>query len=109
MTTPPPIRLISSATLWHLHIAQGRKEALCAWLRANGIDPVRVPQEYDLTVEDTPDGRVIRHHVFATNDDDVKVEPQDGGPRIHERVVPLLVEPSADWPVYALTDSKEQT
>jgi hypothetical protein len=100
-------RLISSATLWHLHCAQGRHDALLHWVRANGIDPDVVPQDRDLIVEDDPDGgRRIRYHAYVLTDDGHKqVDPERPAvtPMMEERTTPLVVPPPPDWPVYAAT------
>ncbi|MFJ8146588.1 hypothetical protein ACIQ6R_16175 [Streptomyces sp. NPDC096048] len=95
-------RLISSATLWHLHVTQGRSEDLCAWVRANGIDPDLVPIEHDLTIADTPDGPVIRYRAYVTEEGGTKlVDPnRSGQPLMEEHTTPLVVEPPNDWPVY---------
>lgn len=98
-------RLITDKALWDLHQAQDRIKELCDWVRANGLSPEDVAAEEPLTIEDAPDGRVIRCHVFVTNEDGVKVRPQDGGPHTEERTVPLAVEPPDGWPVYALADN----
>jgi hypothetical protein len=98
-------RLISSATLWNLHTAQGRRDALLDWLRQNNVDPNAVPIGKDLTIEDGPDGaRVIRYHAYVLTDDGNKqiASTQSGEPLIEERTTPLDVPPPADWPVYAV-------
>lgn len=103
------IRLISNATLWNLHIAQGRTDAVQAWVRANGIEPNTVPVDADMTIEDGQDGRVIRYAAYALSDSGAKLaDPlRNGASRREERVVPLVVEPPADWPVYAAPPRKE--
>lgn len=58
--------------------------------------------ENDLTIEDTPDGPVIRCHVFARNEAGYKTASSDGGPEMEVRTVPLVVEPPEGWPVYAV-------
>lgn len=101
----PDARLISSATLWHLHVAQGRRDELLDWLRQNGIDPNAVPIDKEMTIEDGPDGgRVIRYHAYVLSDDGSKqlAQTPDGGARIEERTTPLVVPPPAGWPVYAV-------
>ncbi|NUO43676.1 MAG: hypothetical protein HOV82_16760 [Streptomyces sp.] len=97
--------LISSHTLWNLHCAQGRRDALLNWVRANGIDPNAVPTDKDLTIEDRPDGgRIIRYTTYVLTGDGHKqvAQASDGGALLEERSVPLVVEPPADWPVYAV-------
>jgi hypothetical protein len=97
-------RLISSATLWHLHVAQGRVEALCDWARANGIEPGEVSADDDITIEDGPDGWVIRYRAFVRSSSGSKqVDPIRSEEALTEaRIVPLVAEPPEDWPVYAV-------
>jgi hypothetical protein len=102
-------RLITSKTLWGLHRAQGRAEEISAWAAANGIEPDDVSTNHDLIVEDGPDGRVIRYRAYLLTLDGAKyhVDGQDGAAS-EDRTVPLVVEPPAHWPVWALTDREEQ-
>jgi hypothetical protein len=100
-------RLISSKTLWNLHIAQRRTEEISAWVAANGIDPDDVSVDHDLTVEDSPDGLVIRYRAYLRALDGCKYVDGTGGPASEDRAVPLVVEPPDGWPVYALVDRKE--
>jgi hypothetical protein len=102
MPEQPRARLISNATLWHLHQAQGRVEELREWARANNLTPADVSADNNITIEDGPDGRVIRCHVFVRNDAGAKTESSGGGPNIEECTVPLVVEPPESWPVYAV-------
>lgn len=105
-------RLISSPTLWHLHVAQGRRDALLNWVRANNIDPNTVPIDRDMVIEDSPDGgRIIRYHVYVFTDDGNKqVDPEQPvvTPWVEERTTPLVVPPPADWPVYAAPSSPRE-
>ncbi|MDJ0460618.1 hypothetical protein [Streptomyces sp. H27-C3] len=103
MNTPPPVRLISNATLWQLHRAQGRTGALYEWAGANGLTPDDVSADHPITIEDTPDGRLIRCRVFVRGDNGLKQgDPTRYGEALTEdRTVPLAVEPPDDWPVYA--------
>lgn len=103
------IRLISNATLWNLLIAEHRVEAIQTWARENGINPDDVPVDADMTIEDTPDGRVIRYVANLRNEEGrVRADPFHPGSELREqRAVPLVVEPPADWPVYAASSRKE--
>ena len=109
MTTPPPVRLITNKTLWNLHISQGRAEEISAWAAANGLTTDDVSTDHDLTVEDGPDGRVIRYRAYLRNADGARyrADGQDEAAQ-EERTVPLVVEPPDDWPVYALPDERPQ-
>lgn len=99
----PRRRLISNATLWHLHTAEGRKDALVQWVRDNGLDPDLIPIDEDLIVETGDDGaRTIRFTEWGHNEDGVKTASESGEDPRTERVVPLLAEPPEDWPVYAV-------
>lgn len=100
----PDARLISNAALWGLHTAEGRAEAVREWVRANNIDPNVVAVDRDLTVEDTPAGRIVRYTAFVfTRNGRVQFDPANPNRALmHERTVPLVVVPPADWPVYAV-------
>lgn len=83
-------RLISNPTIWRLHCSQGRRDAVCDWLKANGLDPLAVLSTHDTIVEDAPDGgRRIRCHVIE----------QDAA-RPVEKTVPLVVPVPNSWPHY---------
>lgn len=99
-------KLISNKTLWPLHVAQGRADEISAWVAANGINPADVSTEHPVTIEDTPNGRVIRCRCFMTNGYGVKVKPLDGGPDTQGLAVPLEVEPPEGWPVWALNEGE---
>ncbi|MEV3857760.1 hypothetical protein AB0J38_25970 [Streptomyces sp. NPDC050095] len=103
------IRLISNGPLWALHVADGRAEAVREWARANGIDPNGVPRDADMTIEDTVDGRVIRYTTYVRGDGGrTLVDPARSGEALQEqRVVPLVVKPPTDWPVYAAPAPRE--
>jgi hypothetical protein len=101
-------RLISNKTLWPLHVSQGRAEEISAWVAANGIDPDDASTDHDLTVEDGPDGRMIRYRAYLRTLDGAKYHVDGVGPASEERTTPLTVEPPDDWPMYALTDREEQ-
>lgn len=84
-------RLISNAVLWREHVTEGRRNIVCNWLLANGLDPLAVLSTHNVTIEDAPDGgRQIRCHVIEKD----ATMPE-------ERTVRLVVPPPADWPVYA--------
>lgn len=84
-------RLISNRTLWREHVANGRRDSVCEWLRANGVDPLAVMSTKDVLIEDAPaGGRQIRCHV---------IERDAAVPE--ERTVPLVVPPPYNWPIHA--------
>jgi hypothetical protein len=97
-------RLISNPTLWNLHRAQGRIPELCDWARANGMNPNEVSADDDVTIEDSPDGRIIRYRAYVLSSSGSKqADPiRSGEPLTEERAVPLVVAPPDGWPVYAV-------
>jgi hypothetical protein len=102
-------QLISSKTLWGLHLAQGRAEEISAWVAANGIDPADVSTGHDLIVEDSPDGRQIWYRAFLRALDGSKyVDEHAGGAATEERTAPLIVLPPEHWPAWALNDERPQ-
>lgn len=97
-------RLISSKELWQLHLVEGRADAVRDWVRANGLDPHEVSVDHHVTIEDGPDGSVIRCTTFARNGLGDKYATADGSPAVEERTTLLVVEPPEDWPKYAVPD-----
>jgi hypothetical protein len=85
-------RLISNPQLWAEHLDAGRRDAVCNWFQANGLDPLAVLSTHDTIIEPAPGGgRQIR--CMVTENDDAVPEL---------RVVPLVVPPPPDWPVHAV-------
>ena len=85
-------QLISTPALWREHLANGRRDAICEWLRANGLDPLAVLSTKDVVIEDAlGGGRQIRCTVI-----------EQGATVAEERVVPLVVAPPYNWPVHAV-------
>jgi hypothetical protein len=82
------------AQLW----PEGRREALCAWLTANGIDPNTVPIEADLYLAPDPDGRLhIHYEAFHLDSNGRKhVDERGKNAAIERRSTPLAVDPP-DW------------
>ncbi|MFD8516505.1 hypothetical protein ACFV27_36870 [Streptomyces antimycoticus] len=80
------------------HPNEGRREALCQWLTANGINPNDVPIDADLTITTETDGtRLIRYEAFVTDSDGRKLIDERGqGAAIEKRTARLDVEPP-DW------------
>jgi hypothetical protein len=86
-----------------------RREDLCAWLRANGIDPDEVPLDADMTITTVDnDARWLRCEVFVTD--------ANGRRMLNERrtdvardtvTVPLRAEPPSWWQPH-LRPSREQ-
>jgi hypothetical protein len=76
-----------------------RRDALCAWLTANGIDPNDVPIHGDRVIEPGPDDtRMIRYESYIRDDNgSITVDESGNGAAIETRRVPLVVEPPAWW------------
>lgn len=79
-------------------LPESRREAVCAWLRANGIDPRDVPHKADVTIDKGPTGRFLRCEVFDRGTDGlIKVDERGEKPAILVINVPLQVEPPEWW------------
>ena len=88
-------RLISNRALWRAHCEAGRRDAVCQWLAANGLDPLAVLSTHDVTIEPAPNGgQQISCHVI-----------EKGSTVPEPRTVPLAVPPPQDWPVHQLADA----
>lgn len=84
-------QLISNDLLWREHVANGRRDSVCEWLRANNLDPLAVMSTKDVIIEDAATGgRQIRCWVIEQN----ATAPE-------ERTVPLVVPPPYNWPIHA--------
>ncbi|PSK56999.1 MULTISPECIES: hypothetical protein [Streptomyces] len=85
---------------------EDRREAVCAWLSANGVDPNNVPQDADLYLEPAPEGdpytgRYLHYEVFHLNSDGRRHTDERGLSAARERrTTPLLVEPPDWWEPY---------
>lgn len=79
----------------------GRRDALCDWLTANGIEPRDVPIDGDLTIVDTDTGRAIRVEVELRGENgQVLLDERQHQAAREIRTVPLLVEPPDWWEPY---------
>jgi len=85
-----------------------RRVALCAWLTDNGINPRDVPQDADITIEESPTGRILRCEVFDRSPDG-HLQADAQGDRIAVKIttVPLKVDPPEWWEPY-LKPTREQ-
>lgn len=81
---------------------EGRREALCQWLTANGINPSDVPIDADLTITTEPDGtRLIRYEAFVLDADGHRIVDERGQDvAIETRTTRLNVEPPDWWKPY---------
>lgn len=74
-----------------------RREAVCQWLTANGINPNDVPEDGDLYIADRDGTRVIRYEVFVRDADGNLMRDERGADlAVDRREAPLVVEPP-DW------------
>jgi len=83
-----------------------RREALCAWLQANGINPNDVPIRGDLYLEPSPagdpyTGRYIHYEAFHRDSDGHRhVDERGTKVAVERRSTPLLVDPPDWWEPY---------
>lgn len=84
------------------HPADSRREAVCAWLTANGINPNHVPNDADMAIRTIDDeSRVIAYEAFVVSEDGHPQADQSGtGVARVARTVPLLVDPPEWWEPY---------
>lgn len=74
-----------------------RREAMAAWLTANGVDPNDVPLHADITVDDQNGQRVIRYEAFQRDGNgDIFVADGGTGAAVEERTTLLTTEPPAE-------------
>lgn len=75
-----------------------RREALCAWLTANGINPNNVPTDADLTITTADDGtRVIAYEEFDRDADGNRQIDERGTGVARRKCSTLLVVEPPDW------------
>jgi hypothetical protein len=76
-----------------------RRQELCAWLTANGIDPNVVPVDADLTISTGPDGtRRIHYEAHVRNENGrITLNERGDNPAIEKLSVPLIVDPPVWW------------
>jgi hypothetical protein len=78
-----------------------RREALCAWLTANGINPNDVPQDADMTISEGTAGRFLCCEVFErTADGHFHLDERGEKAAVTVVAVPLKVEPPDWWEPY---------
>jgi hypothetical protein len=79
-----------------------RREAYCAWLTANHINPNDVLCDADVYIETGPDG--TRHIAYEACHRDAEgrkqVDERGDGVALERRTTPLLVEPPDWWEPY---------
>ena len=75
---------------------EDRREALCAWLRANSIDPNTVPlHDHDLRITERDGQRLIEYTEFVLDEltGNILADPGNPQPVTSEVSVPCLIEP----------------
>lgn len=78
-----------------------RREAVCQWLAANGIDPKTVPIDADMTISEGTAGRFLSCEVFdLTPDGHRQVDEHGDKAAVTAVSVPLKVEPPTWWQPY---------
>lgn len=90
--------VLNDAAIWPTIAETSRRQQLCDWLTANGIDYREVAVPDPLTVETLPNGqRIIRYTIYLrTADGHRYTDPdQDNQTAREERTTPLVVEPPA--------------
>ncbi|MDX3507370.1 hypothetical protein PV755_00275 [Streptomyces caniscabiei] len=104
---------VYDADMWPVVACSERRTELCAWLRANNINPDDVPIGEDIVIEwetynvtahdsDAPQtiegDRAIRYTAYLRNADGFKyLDEATGEPAQEERTVPLVVDPPPQW------------
>lgn len=74
-----------------------RREALCAWLTANGADPDEVPSRSDMTISTDDDGtRWLHYEQYALTDGGRYMNAWNTGAAVDKHTVRLIAEPP-DW------------
>lgn len=82
-------------------VTGGRRDAVCAWLNANGINPSDVPVDADMTISEGTAGRFLCCEVFERSPDGL-ITLDECGERVAVTTVavPLKVEPPTWWKPY---------
>lgn len=81
---------------------EDRREAVCAWLTANNIQPSDVPVNGDLYLTPGPDGVIhIHYEAFHLNREGRRhLDERGQHAAIERRSTPLLVDPPDWWEPY---------
>ncbi len=83
------------------HPSGERRQALCAWLTANGINPDNVPWDADMTISEGAAGRHLCCEVFdLTSDGHRPIDERGEFAAVTVVTVPLKVEPPEWWQPY---------
>jgi hypothetical protein len=83
------------------HPNSERREAVCAWLTANGINPKHVPADADMIISEGTGGRFLCCEVFdLTTDGHRQVDEHGTGVAVTVIAMPMKVEPPSWWKPY---------
>jgi hypothetical protein len=75
-----------------------RRQAVCAWLEANGINPSDVPLDADMTISEGTAGRFLCCEVFELSPAGHRMVDERGkNAAVTTVAVPLQVEPPTWW------------
>lgn len=78
-----------------------RRQLVCDWLTANGVDPNRVPLDADITISNYPTRQLLNVELYCLDVNGNKCLDERGQDAARERVsVPLLADPPAWWQPY---------
>lgn len=79
-----------------------RREAYCAWLTANNINPSHVLRDADVYIETDTDGtqRIVYEGCQLDSEGRKQLNERGDGVAIEPRTTPLLVEPPSWWEPY---------
>ncbi|MDX2702179.1 hypothetical protein PV350_04870 [Streptomyces sp. PA03-6a] len=78
-----------------------RREQLCAWFTANGVDPHDIPINGDCTIVEENDQRTIRYEAHVrTPDGKLTLNERGTDVATEVRTAPLIVEPPDWWQPY---------
>ncbi|WP_202237015.1 hypothetical protein [Actinacidiphila reveromycinica] len=79
-------------------LTDDRRQEVCDWLTANGINPNDVPVDADVEIQGDGDQRTLRCEVYVTNEFGDKVRDETGNDIARNHIgVPLAVEPPEWW------------
>lgn len=79
-----------------------RREAYCAWLQANGINPSHVLLDADVYIEPGPAGtrNIVYEACHLDAEGRRQIDERGTGVAIERRTTPLLVDPPDWWEPY---------
>lgn len=83
------------------YLIRRHREQLAKWMKANGLDPSDIPDDYPLRVEEGEGGTVIRYRAYVrTEDGSAQPDPDHSDEVLTEdRTVPCTVPaPDLDHP-----------